>query len=97
MTRIALCLLAGSLLAGPALAEPPRPIESNPIWPGAVDRLSTLDSQGSAQHVVYLNQVGLHKLRLRNEALRLQAADGGTLTPEHRARLQHELDRINGG
>lgn len=91
MTRIALCLLAGSLLAGAVLAEPSRPVESNSLGTSLI----ALENQTSAQRVLYLNQVGLHKLRLRDEALRLKAADGGTLTAEHRAYLQHKLDRIN--
>jgi len=38
-----------------------------------------------------------HRTRLaalRTEALKLQAIDGGTLTPEHHAQLQTKLDRI---
>ncbi|RYF09218.1 MAG: hypothetical protein EOO77_24350 [Oxalobacteraceae bacterium] len=31
---------------------------------------------------------------LRTEALDLQARDGGTLTADHKAQLQHKLDRI---
>ncbi|MBU6298849.1 MAG: hypothetical protein KGJ79_04735 [Alphaproteobacteria bacterium] len=33
-------------------------------------------------------------LELRKEGLRLQAEDGGTLTPQHRAYLQAKLDAI---
>ncbi|MCJ8158016.1 hypothetical protein [Sphingomonas sp. LaA6.9] len=32
---------------------------------------------------------------LRQEAVRQQQADGGTLTPEHRAQLQAKLDRLH--
>ncbi|MDE2501154.1 MAG: hypothetical protein KGL56_13285 [Alphaproteobacteria bacterium] len=36
-----------------------------------------------------------HKLyELRQEGLKLQAEDGGTLTPQHRAYLQAKLDAI---
>jgi hypothetical protein len=37
-----------------------------------------------------LKQLG----RLRDEGLTLQKADGGKLTPEHRAYLQHKFDEI---
>ena len=36
-------------------------------------------------------------LQLREEALKLQAGDGGALTPEHRAYLQEKLNSIQGG
>ena len=32
---------------------------------------------------------------LRKDGLALQAADGGTLSPAHRARLQARLDKLN--
>ncbi len=34
-------------------------------------------------------------LKLRNEAMRVQAQDGGTLAPEHQAQLQAKLDAIH--
>jgi len=34
---------------------------------------------------------------LRSEGVELQAGDGGTLTPEHRAYLQSKLDAIQAG
>lgn len=36
-------------------------------------------------------------LELRGEGLKIQAEDGGTLTPEHRAYLQSKLDAIQAG
>jgi hypothetical protein len=33
-------------------------------------------------------------LSLRDQGLRLRQADGGTLTPEHRAELQSKLDSL---
>jgi hypothetical protein len=33
-------------------------------------------------------------LSLREQGLRLQQADGGTLSPDHRAQLQSKLDAI---
>ncbi|ONF97568.1 hypothetical protein SPHI_01980 [Sphingomonas jeddahensis] len=45
---------------------------------------------------VELQQIYFHRLQgLRSEALRRQAADGGSLTPESRAELQSKLNRIN--
>jgi hypothetical protein len=32
---------------------------------------------------------------LRDKTLRTKAKDGGQLTPEHAAALQHELDQLN--
>jgi hypothetical protein len=34
-------------------------------------------------------------LSLRDKTLRMKAKDGGQLTPEHAASLQHELDELN--
>ena len=36
-------------------------------------------------------------LELREEGLKIQAADGGQLTPEHRQYLQNKLDVIQAG
>jgi hypothetical protein len=86
-----LVLIAGPLLAGAAIADPPRSAEYNLVSASLV----SLESFASAQHDAHLTRVGQQKLALRHEALRLQAGDGGSLTPEHRAYLQHKLDRIN--
>lgn len=45
---------------------------------------------------IELQQIYFHRLKnLREEALRRQAADGGTLTPASSAYLQAKLDKIN--
>ncbi len=45
---------------------------------------------------IELQQIYFHRLKgLREEALRQQAADGGTLSAESRAYLQAKLNRIN--
>lgn len=92
MNKTALCLVAGSLLAGFASAEPQRPLQSDSVSVG----LASLDGAASSQHKMHMNRVGQEKLALRDEALRLRTADGGTLTVAHRTYLQHKLDRING-
>jgi hypothetical protein len=89
----ALGMLAGSLLAGAAFAEPPRPLQQDAV----ATSLGNLDRAASDQHDrTGLTRVGQQKLALRDEAARLQAADGGALTPRHRTYLQNKLDRING-
>jgi len=92
MIKPAACLLSVMLFAAAAFADPPRPNESNSLG----SSLIALDSRAPENRDVFVSQVGMHKLALREQALRLQQADGGTLTPAHRAYLQRKLDRING-
>lgn len=91
MTKTALCLLAATLLTGAALADPPRPVEQDAM----AASFASLDTVAASQHAGHINRIGRQKLALRDEALRLRAADGGTLTATHRAYLQRKLDRIN--
>ncbi len=58
--------------------------------PGAVSDLRNRGSWSNIRKKVAL-------VALRQEALRIQAADGGTLTEAHRTELQAQLDAIRSG
>jgi hypothetical protein len=92
MIKPGVCLLALSFLSTAAFADPQRPPEYNQV----ATSFDRIESSADAQHA-RLTRVAQQKIALGNEAARLRAVDGGTLTSAHRDYLQRKLDRINGG
>lgn len=83
------CLpVAMSLLVGSAFSASALPPASGSISPYA--------TPGGPGHFQEWRKAQAIKV-LRAQGLKVQAADGGTLTPEHRAELQARLNAIVAG
>lgn len=96
---VLLTSLAASASAGPGAGAR----TASPALSSSVPSLSNLNLPPQYQQVQNdalwgkrpLSNEALRQIaRLRAEGLTLQKADGGTLTSEHRAYLQHKLDAI---
>lgn len=82
-------LLAAAVASNALTVLPNRDVDARPPNPaiGILYMPTPLTVSADTTHSTRL-------AALRTEALEVQAIDGGTLTPEHRAQLQVKLDRI---
>lgn len=82
-------LLAATVASNALTVLPNRDVDARPPNPaiGILYMPTPLTVSADTTHSTRL-------AALRTEALEVQAVDGGTLTPEHRAQLQVKLDRI---
>jgi len=80
---VLLSLAAYPACAGQGMSPAPTPMPAQ-LQPGADTEAAR---RGAKLHA--------ELLALRDEGLKLREADGGTLTPKHRAYLQKKLDRLN--
>lgn len=82
-------LLAAAVASNALTVLPNRDVDARPPNPaiGILYMPTPLTVSADTTHSTRL-------AALRTEALEMQAIDGGTLTPEHRAQLQVKLDRI---
>lgn len=80
-------LLAAALIVPPAAAY----AQAQDFLPNAPYMGHVIPRNATLADRQFLDQLKT----FREEGLALRRADGGTLTPEHRAQLQARLDRLN--
>ncbi len=83
-------VLAPAGLAAAQMVEIPKTLET-PGDRGRGQGAGPMASEVGNRHYRYLMRVQT----LKERAARTAAQDGGQLTPDHAANLQHELDKLN--